>query len=238
MTNVQKVSLAAAAVVVLGAAGAFFLWPKVISPNGHETVLTPRVDRGIEPKDEQMLRDRIASKETAYREAAANGENGINLLLQIGNTYYTLGELDTAVSYYDRILADFPNDAPSLENKGQALLEMGDFAGAETVWRKAIVVNPIDVTYLRLADLIATRNPDRVPEVRLLLEQAISTIGQSEGLMIALGNWYKGQDMLEEAISHYEVALALNPKNATVKQEIAALRAELAKRQLRESGAK
>jgi len=183
------------------------------------TLLTV-VDRGISEEDLAIQRQKIADLEAQIAEKNAAGERDINLILQLGNLYYGIGELEKSVEQYNDILSTHPNDAPSLENRGQALLEMGDYVGALESWQQALAVNPYEVTYLRVADLITEHFPESQDQVRIVLENAITNLGQTAGLLKRLGEWYEANEMYDEAISHYKVALQLDPDDEWLKNQI------------------
>ncbi|PJA47384.1 hypothetical protein CO172_01720 [Candidatus Uhrbacteria bacterium CG_4_9_14_3_um_filter_36_7] len=181
--------------------------------------LTTWVDRGLTKEAQENLEKRRSDLENsmAYDETIAND---ISKMLTLGNLYYSLGDLASAKQWYESILSDYPNDAPAHENLGQTLKEMGDFKGAESHWNQAIVLNPYDLTYIKLADLIEEYFPDRRKEIQILLEEAIASLGQTRSLLIRLGNWYETQGDYERAISHYKVALQMDPENESLRELI------------------
>ncbi len=182
------------------------------------------VDRGIPAENRARFDERIASLQG---EIAAKEAQDIGLELQLGNAFYAIGELGKAVEQYDKILATHPTDAPALENKGQALLEMGDANGALEVWGRAIAASPYEGTYLRMVTVLEEQLPERRDSVKTLLEDAIATLGQSPALLIRLGKWHESKGELAEAISHYEIAVQLDPGNQDLIQTITRLRDEL-----------
>lgn len=219
-----KVIAAGLVIVVLGG---YWIWraasPK--TPSVPETIpFSTVVDRGMSEEQVQVFRDKIVEFEAMVAEGEANGTRDVSVILSLGNLYYTIGELETASSWYEEILRTNPDDSPALENLGQALLEMGDFAGAEVSWKKAADIDGYEQTYIKLADLIEERFPERTAEVQTILEIAIANNGQTTGLLTRLARWYASQGMLDEAISHYQVAYQLDPGDQAVKSELDALR--------------
>lgn len=190
--------------------------------------VTTVVDRGIEPDDEARVRGNIADLETTVTENEANGTRDISVILNLANLYYQVGELGTAAKWYENILGTHPNDPPSLENLGQAQLEMGDYVGARKSWEAAVNVESLEQNYFRLADLIEKHFPEDRALIQGILETGISNIGQTPGLLSALGNWYASVGKYDEAISHYEVARTLSPKDESIKEMLAKLRADRA----------
>jgi len=196
------------------------LWQKeqkaFFPPKENTLVLINWVDRGLSKEAKAELEKRREDLDGSMKSDEKIAKD-ISKILTLGNLNYSLGELALAKEFYEKILKDYPNDAPSHENLAQTLKEMGDFDGAELHWRKALILNPYDGTYLKLADLIDENFTDRRLEIRTLLEEGISVLGQSPSLLIRLGDWYRQEGDYERAISHYKVALQLDPENMALK---------------------
>lgn len=226
--NAFKRILTGIAIVVIGVIG--FLWWGKAHPKStvQPPVTVSEVNRGFSEKDRVAFQGKIDAMKAQIVEKDAAGKHDISLTLQLGNMYYTMGKLALAVEQYQSILKDHPKDAPALEAMGQAYLEMGDFSGAERSWRSALAIEPLEDYYIRLADLIDQHFADREADIRPLLEQAVTNIGQTPGLLARLGDWYAKNNDLPAAISHYEVAQTLAPSDDSIKQTIVDLRAKLA----------
>lgn len=223
-------SLLLVALIVIGL-GFFWIWnrlPSAVDSGTEQPEILTWVDRGISEEDYAIFQTQLDALLAEKAEVDAKGETDINLLLRLGNAYYTVGELGTAVEYYDAILKDYENDVAALENKGQALLEMRDYAGAEVTWKKAISLGAQETTYFSLAKLMREQFPDRTDEIRPLIEGGIATYGQTQGFMVELGNWYRAEGDLDTAISHYEVAYELSGKDIAIKAVLDQLRNERA----------
>ena len=213
-------------IVLAAAASIYYFKPYQAWWPSSGPVLQNVVDRGLEPADREKLENRIAEARTQAEIPTENGSLDLAKWLELGNLYYQIGDLQAASAAYDRILAQSPKDAPALENKGQARLEMGDYAGAEDLWRQSLLVNPYEVTYLRLANLISQNYPDRRDDARQVLEDGIASLGQQSSFLVALGNWYRAGGDLETALSHYEVAKQLDPGNTGLDAVINEMRLE------------
>lgn len=226
----RRIRIGAALLIVLFLGGTL-IWRAMdtepsVDPAGPSAELTPRVDRGLSEEQLQPIRERIASVEAEVAQKETDGSRDIGLILSLGNLYYQIGELDTAAAWYRNILKTNPNDAPALENLGQDFLEMGDYVGAEAAWRAALDVEAYEPVYIKLADLIDEQFPERAADIQGILETAIINLGQTPGLLTRLGRWYAERGMLNEAISHYEVARQLAPKDTTIVQELDRLKRE------------
>lgn len=224
--NPKWIKIIAAVLIILGLGG-YWAWtsfgPSESNPSD-EPALTTTVDRGMSEEQLADFRGRIAEMETTVAENEANGTRDTGVILSLGNLYYQVGELATAATWYRDILRTHPQDAPALENLGQVQLEMGDWTGAELSLRAAANVSAYEPTYIKLVDLIDERFPERRAEIQTILEAAIGNLGQTPGLLARLGKWYADQGMLDEAISHYQVASQIDPDDAAIAQELERLK--------------
>lgn len=191
-------------------------------------VLVTFVDRNLDPDVKAEFELKIQTLEAAMNsdsQAAAD----VGQMLQLANLKYAYGDLAGSKEWYEKILALHPEDDAANENLGQTLLEMGDYAGAESHWREALKTNQSETTYIRIADLIAEHFPDRQAEIQPFLEDAIATIGQTPGLLVRLGQWYEANGQYDEALSHYHVAKQLSPDDSSIDQLISEAQAAQAK---------
>ena len=205
--------------IVIGLMWRFSKNNQLLSSEPDASEFVTWVDRGIPESIAAELELRIQTLEASL-EANTNEKKDISQILELGNLKYTYGDLAGAKEQYERILLTHPTDAPAHENLGQTLLEMGDVAQAEEHWRAAIASSPYEVTYIKLADLIDASFFERHAEIQPLLEEAIATLGQSPALLVRLGNWYRQEKDFERALSHYQVALRLQPENTSLIQLI------------------
>jgi len=212
--------IAVVVLVVSGVAWKFNLFKtkQVVVSNG-EVFLT-YTDRGLNSDDRTKLEQKISDLENSLTNDPELAKD-LFQWLTLGNLKYQLGDLAGAKETYEtKILADYPADAAALENLGQTLYEMQDYEGAELRWRAAISVNPWEVTYLKLVNLIAEKFPNRQQEIQGILEEAIANLGQSAGLLIRLGDWYADNGQYDRALSHYQVAKQLAPEDSSINEKI------------------
>jgi len=229
-----KVVAAALAILILVAFW-FFRGNPATAPSGTQVPgnltdasITSVVDRGMTPEQEQTLAEKIAVAEKVVVDNEAAGTRDISKILPLANLYYQAGELETAAKWYNDILRTNPNDPPALENLAQAQIEMGAWNGAKASLERVADLEPYEPTYLKLVDLIAAHFPEQNARIQTILESAIGNLGQTPGLLTALGDWYAANGKLDEAISHYEVARVLAPKDTTIVEKIAELKVERA----------
>lgn len=217
------------AVLVLVASGLAwkFNWLKVINSGSSEDNFITYVDRGFQGDDKATLEQKIADQENKLATDPEFAKD-LSQWLTLGNMKYQLGDLAGAKEVYEtHILADHPADGAALENLAQTLYEMQDYEGAELRWRAALSVNPWEVTYLKLVDLIANKFPERQNEIQSILEEAIVNLGQTPGLLRRLGDWYADNGQYDRALSHYEVAKQLAPDDTTIDERIESVREKM-----------
>lgn len=78
----------------------------------------------------------------------------VNALRKLALAHYNLGRLDEAAAIYEELLA-IGEDSVLRNRLGNTLRDMGDSAGAEAAYRKAIADDPaIAPHYLNLAELL------------------------------------------------------------------------------------
>ncbi len=228
-TSSKSIALAVAALIIL-IVGGLWAWDtyEAGKPASNKRPLVTWVDRGIQEESLPIFLQRVEDLKAELAAADAEGRRDVTIYLRLGNAYYTLGELGKAAENYREILRTNPQDSPAHENLAQALVEMGDFAGAEAEWRLAIQYGGTEQSYLKLAAFITENYSARMDEVLTILEEGVADNQQTPGFMVAIGNWYRAKGKLPEAISHYRVADRLvGGKNAALRAEIAAMEQEL-----------
>lgn len=227
----------AAALIVIVAVGGLWVWDTYTAgrPNSDKPALVLWVDRGIQEGSLPIFLQRVEDLKAELSAADSEGRRDISIYLRLGNAYYTLGELGLAAENYREILRTHPQDGPAHENLAQALVEMGDFEGAENHWREAIRYSGTEQSYLKLAAFLTEQYPGRADEVLEILEAGVADNKQTPAFMVAIGNWYRARGQLEQAISHYEVADRLLGGNASIQIEIQQMREELNQKFLKEN---
>jgi len=220
----SKTIILAIAVIVIATVGVFWFFENQNISQKKE--LVSYVDRGMTVEVQEHLDGLIAD---AQKRLDEKGGQDLGIFLELGSLYYQTGNLEASREQNEKILKIQPNDTPALENLGQTLKEMEDFAGAEDAWRKAITHGAQEQIYFRLSEMISKEFPERNEEAREVLEDGVATIGQTPGLMISLGNWYREEGQYEKAISHYQVAAKLDPDNSALQSTIQEIRDEWTK---------
>jgi tetratricopeptide (TPR) repeat protein len=170
---------------------------------------------------------------------AASGEldrPGELLLIQLLGD---LGRHDEALDLLEQVEVEDPGRAPVLRLRGELLLDVEDFEGAETALRKALEVDPADngarVTLLLVLsgldpDLL---RPDRAPgsEFDEILEAAgVEIDPRSLRQHFLVGAMLRRQQRYEEAVPFLERAAALPGASEQVLFELAVAQQESGRR--------
>jgi tetratricopeptide (TPR) repeat protein len=132
--------------------------------------------------------------------AADNLENVAETLIGIGDIYYRLGDMPSALHVYDdaaeiyQSLADHPGTALALSDKAAALiaLERLDDASATLDRADALPAEPRAALRLKTRALLLIRQ-NRAAEARTMLEKALTAVASGEeaiqsGIYFALGH--------------------------------------------------
>ena len=131
----------------------------------------------------------------------------------LGNAYDLLGEIDQAISYYRKAIANNPHPEGIYYNLGMAYRKKGDLDGAIAQYKKALDLKPdyaearnnLGYAYLKKGEL------DRA--VRELTKAVSSDPNLAEAYN-NLGNAYIKKGEPGRAIAEYEHAIIVNPRFA------------------------
>ena len=202
------------AIVIILVFGAFWFQEYLSyqnQPAEEENNFLTYIDRGLSEEVSLMFEQQIA--ELLVSIESQGDEPDLNDLLRLGNAYNTIGELAKAKEIYGQILVRAPHDTPALENLGTTLYLMEDYYGAEEAWLAAAEISGSEPHVLKLVDLINNHIPEHKDKVKDILELAVLQLGQTPGLLAALGEWYFEDGQYDRAVSHYEVAIDINSDN-------------------------
>lgn len=88
-------------------------------------------------------------------------------LQELGDTYYQVGDFETAGAWMERILAVDPRDVPARLALGAVLFNLGKSADAEKQWRQVLVVDPKNVeAHYDLGFLYLNQSPPDIAKVK------------------------------------------------------------------------
>jgi len=217
--------LVLAAIIIIAIVGAFWFQDYLSyqnQPAEEENNFLTYVDRGLTEelwlRYEQQIAELLASIDSQ------GDEPNLNDLLLLGNAYNSTGQLAKAKEAYGQILMRAPQDTPALENLGSTLYLMEDYYGAEEAWLTAAEISGSEPHILKLVDLINNHIPEHKAQVKDILELAIDQLGQTPGFLATLGEWYYEQGEFDRAVSHYRVALQIDPDNEVLATRLEEIR--------------
>lgn len=154
--------------------------------------------------------------------AADNLEKVAETLIGIGDIYYRLGDMPSALHVYDdaievyQSLEDDPGTALALSDKAAALiaLERLDDAAAALDRADALPAEPRAALRLKTRALLLIRQ-NRAAEARALLEKALAAVGSGEeatqsGIYFALGHLDLTENQPAAARQHFAEALRID----------------------------
>jgi tetratricopeptide (TPR) repeat protein len=154
---------------------------------------------------------------TRYRAVLAKDPAQLQALEGMVNILLETGRVVEAVDF----LEDYPQDnldAGLLLAK--AYMRQGNVAAARTAHERAITQAPTDVrAYIALAAMEPMDSPPQVAA----LQRGLKAVPGNQALTIFLGSIRERQGRFDDAISFYEVALAKNPADTAMTNNLAAL---------------
>jgi tetratricopeptide (TPR) repeat protein len=127
--------------------------------------------------------------------------------------FYDDGQLDQAITHYQRALALRPDHAPAHNNLGAALRAKGRLDEAVASYERALAVQPdyADAHYNLANALLDANKPGQAAEhFRVALGAIPDSAGVRNNLGIALAN----EGRMEEAIAEFRAALQVEPDSA------------------------
>lgn len=138
-----------------------------VQPSLEVTVAPP-------PGVQQPARETWEELLTRLEAAVESAPNDVNLQRKLALAYYNLARYEEAAAIYERLLAS-GEDAVLRSRLGNTLRDMGDAAGAEAAYRRAIEDDPtLAPPYLDLAELLWRQSRD--DEALAVLDQGLAAV--------------------------------------------------------------
>ena len=139
--------------------------------------------------------------------------NNLILYNLFGAASRAKGDLDNAISAYNRAISLDPDYAQAHNNKGNALKDKGKVAEAIDCYKRALSINPkYSDAYMNLGTAL-----QECGEFDQALNSYVSAIqfgGDNAEALNNMGNIFQQQNMLEKAIDSYKQAIAIKPEYA------------------------
>ncbi len=199
--------------LVLGGYGLYTQWPRLTDPYFG---LTTHIDVQMEDSTRTLVQQRIATAEASLAaQEKAGGEVDTKLYLTIAENQKMLGDLVASRKMYEKSIS-LNDKAYVVWNSYAAVLElMKDLPAAETAYKTSLNLLKIEENYREYVEFLILHYPDRRTEVKALLDEAYSSLGQTQWIMIALGNWFFESGDCDQGKAHYDVAKTLSRGDTT-----------------------
>ena len=160
----------------------------------------------------------IDAKVLAQPESSSFKDQHIQLGLLLGTIYSTQGNYNKAISLYVKLVDSYPTDFNLLNNLGKSLRDIGAFADAERVLKIGLAMIDSTTNEPALTDndaLAITQTTDQPKSDSVVQSQIL--------LLLNLGTVYESQGKLEDSQQIFEQALALDPDNTLILQNLASI---------------
>jgi cellulose synthase operon protein C len=158
----------------------------------------------------------------AYERATALAPNDPDPLLSLVKLDVAQGQAHRAKTRLDMLLASRPDHLFGHGLLGEVLVLSGHPQEAEVQFREASRVNPKWIApWLNWGELwLAQKQPHQAIQV---IQDGLKTNPDSEELQMLLASAYSSQGQFDLAITAYDVALRLNPRNVLAANNLAVL---------------
>ena len=133
-----------------------------------------------------------------------------------GTRYANLGQLDTAISYYEKALSIKPNYAEAHYNLGFTLQRLGQLDAAVRSYKKVVAIKPeyAEAHSNKILSVIYFFTNDQIPDAIDTLEALIKDNPNDALLYNICGGCYTSLGQVDMAVKNYEKALAIKPDYA------------------------
>lgn len=141
----------------------------------------------------------------------------INELSSIGISLLEQGDFDSAIEYFDKILAIEPNDVITLGNKGAALTQLDRHEEALALYEIALEIEPTNINILNnmVASLFKLEKTEKALQI---LDKSLENEPNNVEILILKGKILSESKRYEEALSTFKKILELDPKNDKAKK--------------------
>ena len=127
--------------------------------------------------------------------------------------YAKLGQLDTAISYYEKALSIKPDYAEAHYNLGFSHHRLGQLDAAVRSYKKVVAIKPdyAEVHNNKILSVIYFFTNGQIPDAIDILEALIKDYPNDALLFNMIGGCYASLGQLDMAVKSYEQALAIKP---------------------------
>ena len=142
-----------------------------------------------------------------------------------GTRYANLGQLDTAISYYEKALSIKPDYAEARYNLGFSLHRLGQLDAAVRSYKKVVAIKPdyAETHNNKILSVIYFFTNGQIPDAIDILEALIQNNPNDALLFNMIGGCYVSLGQLDMAIKCYQKALTIKPDYAVPQHMLNAL---------------
>jgi tetratricopeptide (TPR) repeat protein len=153
------------------------------------------------------------NSETLWTHALACTSNNALAHNNLSNELLLKGNVDEAISHYQKALQTEPNSVETWHNLGSALLQKGRVDEAITCYQKVLQINPDNAkTHNNLGSALLQKG--KVDEAITHFQKALQINPDYAEFHNNLGNAFCQKGRMDEAIVHFQKALQIKPDYA------------------------
>ncbi|MBU4315188.1 tetratricopeptide repeat protein [Patescibacteria group bacterium] len=193
------------ATIVIVVAGGYWIYNTTNPYRGLVTHMDVQSDPETVVTLQQQLSQALSSISASKQ---ADQRPDLNLYEIAGLNAYYLGDLAQAREIYEEYFTYNSINPAAWSTYGNILYHMEDWVNAESAYRTALQLAPMEEFYRDLIQVVS-RDESRTSEVEAILFEYIDTIGQTQWAMVQLGTWYAQDGQCQKALDHYNVALTI-----------------------------
>lgn len=147
----------------------------------------------------------------AYSEALKFCPGETDIIANMGNAYYDLGDKTHALEYYQAYLKQEPNDCPISNRAAQILIEQGNIPKAKSLFENVVAQHPSDIIALDGLAKVYEKSLDRDAAIRQY--QLILTIEENPDTYLQMLRLLIERGQLEESIQKLSTLIMRYPDN-------------------------
>jgi tetratricopeptide (TPR) repeat protein len=163
----------------------------------------------------------------AWKDSLVNNPGDLDALTNLGNRFFSAGQYDSALTYYDRVLHIDPNNSSGLYNKALVLFQLTNHARSIEILRQCIRLYPdYAEAHMVLGDNYYVQ--EQYTEAIGWYMKAYEKGARYPGLLHVMGYIFEQQDRKAEAIKFYKEALLQDSSLVEVYERLSELEPGLA----------
>lgn len=161
---------------------------------------------GLFSGDSSEMEAPVSDNTEEQRALLDSNPNDIDALTNIGNTFYSAQQYDSAMKYYDRVLSIDPSNYSGMYNKALVHFEKKEYSRSIELMRRCVQQYPDSPDPLvLLGDNYYTQN--NYSDAIVSYKQAYDKGGRYAGQLNIMGYIYDTQNNKSDAIKYYKEAL-------------------------------